>query len=392
MVLALEGIKIIEMGPFVSANIASQYLGDLGADVIVVEPPDVSRALGSDWSKSDRFRPEINRNKRMIGLDLKQDEARAILHQLARRADVLIECYRPGIAKRLGFDYDTLSAINPRLIVASMSGYGQKGPYSHQSFHSGAVEATGGWLLTQPMLVGGNMGGDYTGKPFVPQFAMGDLKAGPNFTIAIVTALYAREKTGTGQYIDFAVMDVVTTVRDPAAPARGEEVFKRDTPGQNLYECKDGKYICLAVAEPLQWRNLCEGLGMPELAKESIARSKSPRANEIVETFRRLFKTRTRDEWFNHLTQWDTEVARANTLDDVKDDPQVKLREMHVEVVGENGYREIQYGSPFKLSKTPGRKIHRRAPRLGEYTEQILSELGYKDTDIARLKNAGTAF
>ncbi|MEK7777364.1 MAG: CaiB/BaiF CoA-transferase family protein [Chloroflexota bacterium] len=389
MAFALEGVKVIEMGPYNSANMAAQYLGDLGADVIVVEPPDVSRALGSEWSKSDRFKPQVNRNKRMIGLDLKQEEARAILHQLAKNADVLIESFRPGIAKKLGFDYDTLSAINPRLIVASMSGYGQKGPYAHMSFHTGAVEATGGWSLTHGNSLG-NMGGDYIGKPFVPQLPIGELKAGPNFTIAIVTALYAREKTGTGQYIDFALLDGVITVRDPSVPARGVDVFDRDAPAQNNYECKDGKYICLAIPEPVQWRNLCEGLGMPELAKENLSRIKGPRANEIIETFQRIFKTRTRDEWFNHLNQWDTEVAKANTLDEARDDPQIKLREMHVEVVGKDGYREIQYGTPYKFSKTPARKVHTRAPKLGEDTPKILAELGFKQADITRLKKAGT--
>ena len=384
---ALEGIKVIEMSAVGPVVVASQHLGDLGADVIVVEPP-YNRSSGSEWSKGDRFKPENNRNKRMIGLDLKQEEARAILHQLAKNADVFMEANRPGIAKKLGFDYDTLSAINPRLIVVSMTGYGQKGPMAHLPGHGNVWSATGGWLQAQGTNWS-NMGGDYTGKPWINPVNLADLRASLYLPTAIMTALYVREKTGTGQYIEMAIFDSAITVRRPGIPARNDkEAYDPSTPSWNTYECKDGKYIALAAGEEIQWGNLCEGLGVPELAKDRGAKGR--RAKEIIETFQGIFKTRTRDEWFNHLSKWDTEVAKVNTLDEAAQDPQVKLREMHVEVVGKDGYREIQYGSPFKLSKTPPRKVHTRAPKLGEDTPKILAELGFKQADITRLKKAGT--
>ncbi len=388
MAFALEGVKIIEMGTFGPANMTGQNLGDLGANVIVVEPVS-NRALGPEWSKSDRFRPENNRNKRMIALDLKQEEARTILHQMVKNADVLIEANRPGVAKRLGFDYETLSAsaINPRIIVASLTGYGQKGPYAQIPGHGLVWEATGGWLLTQGMGLG-NTGGDYTGKPWINYFNMPDIKGATNFTIAILAALYVQQKTGTGQYIDMALFDGVIAVRRPGEPVRSDGAFARGTPGWNFYECKDGKYIATCAGEVIQWANLCEGLGVPELAKEN--RSTGQRAKEITETFQRVFKTRTRDEWFKHLTQWDTEVANVNSLDEARDDPQAQLRELHAEVVGKDGYREIQYGAPYKLSKTPARSTHTRAPKLGEDTAQILEELNFNQADIARLKKAKT--
>ncbi|MDO8751841.1 MAG: CaiB/BaiF CoA-transferase family protein [Dehalococcoidia bacterium] len=386
MAFALDGVKIVEMGPFAPANMAGQNLGDLGADVIVVEPPS-NRALGPEWDKSDRFRPETNRNKRMIGLDLKQEEARAILHKLVKNADVLIEANRPGIAKRLGFDYETLSAINPRLIVASLTGYGQKGPMSHMPGHGLAWEGTGGWLMTQGQGIG-NIGGDYAGEPWINYFNLADIKGAANFTIAILAALYVQKSTGIGQYLDMALFDGVIAVRKPGVPPRGNGAYNSTRPQLNAYQCKDGKYIAIQVSEALQWSNMCEGLGVPELAKERGATGQ--RAQEIIKVFQGIFKTRTRDEWFNHLSQWDTEVAKANTLDEARDDPQVKLREMHVEVVGKDGYREIQYGTPYKLSKTPARKVHTRAPKLGEDTPKILAELGFKQADITRLKKAGT--
>lgn len=393
MPLALEGVKVIETGgAFAMVNMVGGWLGDMGADVIVVEPPH-NRAQGSDWSKGDRFRPETNRNKRMIGLDLKKAEGREVHLKLAKEADVLIEANRPGVAKSLGYDYETLSAINPRIIVASLTGYGQKGPYARFPGHGLVWEATAGWLLTQGQGFA-NTGGDYTGKPWINYFNLPDMKAAPDFFAAILAALYAREKFGVGQYIDMAVFDGVITARRAGVPPT-EAPFLRSGPGWNVYECKDSRYIAVAAVEPLQWSNLCQGLGVPEFGNDPAGRenlqgrhSLSKRAEEIQATFERIFKTRTRDEWFTHLNQWDTEVARVNTMDEAAQDPQVKLRGMHVEVVGDDGYREVQYGTPWKLSKTPGRSVYRRAPRLGEDTDQILKDLGYTQEAIASLRKA----
>ncbi len=395
MPLALEGIKIIEMGVYGPANTTGQYLADLGAEVVVVEPPS-NRALGAEWSASDRFRPETNRNKRMIALDLRKPEGKEVLHRLVKSSDVLIEANRPGVAKRSGYDYETLSAINPKIIVASLTGFGQTGPHSLLPGHVVVFEAMGGWLQTHGQGLG-NSGGDFTGKPWVDPFAIVGIKAIDNFAIAILSALLARERFGVGQYIEMAILDSVITVRRPGAPPRGEEAFEPNRPDWNVYECKDGKYMGVAAPEDLQWRNLCQGLGVPELVEARPGRGMNALAAkkknlEIMEALQRAFKTRTRDDWFAHLSQLDTEVGKVNTLDEAAQDEQVKMRGMHVEVVDEAGYREIQYGSPIKLSKTPARKVHRRAPRLGEYTNQILSELGYSQKEISRLIGAQTAF
>ena len=162
---ALDGVKVIEIAAFGPAMKSSQSLGDLGADVLVVEPP-ANRAMGEAWSTGDRFRPEMNRNKRGIGLDLRMPEGRKVLHELVKGADVLIEANRPGVAKRLGYDYETLEAINPRIIMCSVTGYGQDGPYRQAPGHGLVWEATAGWLQMQGQ-GWGNMGGDYTGKPWV---------------------------------------------------------------------------------------------------------------------------------------------------------------------------------------------------------------------------------
>ncbi len=381
MATALEGLKVIEMGTHGPAGDASGWLGDMGADVVMVESP-TNKAQPLPWREGGAARAVHSRNKRSIVLDLRAEEARTVLHKLAKESDVLIEANRPGVAKRLGFDYATLEAINPRIIVCSSTGYGQEGPYKMLPGHGLVWEATGGWLRTQGQGYG-NMGGDYTGRPWVNYFNLADMKGASNVLAVILMALYVREKTGVGQHLDMALFDGVIAVREQGTPSRGDGTFEAKRLSTNVYECKDGKYIATAAGEQLQWANLCEGLGVPELAKEHDATGQ--RAQEIAETFQRVFKTRTRDEWFAHLTHWDTEVAKVNSIDEAAQNPQVKLRGMHVEVVGDNGHREIQYGTPFKLSKTPGRSSYRRAPKFGENTDQVLSSLGYNKAEIARL-------
>ncbi|MDO8751622.1 MAG: CaiB/BaiF CoA-transferase family protein [Dehalococcoidia bacterium] len=385
MTLALEGIKVIEMGTFGPAGFASGWLGDMGADVIMVESPS-NRAMSTDWREGGRTRAVHCRNKRSIVLDLKTGEARTILHQLAKTTDVLIEANRPGIAKRLGFDYETLSAINPRIIVCSVTGYGQSGPYAQIPGHGLVWEATAGWLRMHGQGYG-NTGGDYTGRPWLNYFNLPDMKGSSNTMVSILLALYAREKVGVGQYLDLALFDGVIAVKDAPVPSEGDGAFTHVRPSWNVYECKDGKYIAFAAGEEVQWRNLCEAIGQPALAKERGASEQ--RGQEIIQIFNKTFKTRTRDEWFAQISKVDTEVAKVNTIDEARDDPQVKTRGMHVEVVGDGGQREIQYGNPFRLSKTPGRAVHRRAPKAGEHTDQLLSGLGYAPADIRRLRQAG---
>lgn len=384
MPLALEGVKVIEMGIFGPGTITAQWLGDLGAQVDMVEQPGGPKSAG--WQEGGAAREENGRNKRSIVLNLKSPDAQKVLQRMASTADVLIEANRPGVSKRLGFDYQTISAINPRLIYCSVTGYGQTGPYKMMPGHGNAWEGSGGWHMTQGQGLG-NMGGDYAGKPWLNPFNLADIKGALNAMVAITTALYARERTGQGQYLDQALVDGVITVRKKGAAATSQSMIERDPrPSWNVYECKDGKYIATAAGEEFQWTNLCKGLGVPELARENGATGQ--RAREITQTFERIFMTRTRNEWFEHLNKLDTEATKANTLDEAAVDPQIKLRGMHVEVVGEDGYRDIQYGTPFKLTGTPPRTTHRRAPRLGQHTDEILRERGYTKADIARLHAA----
>ena len=383
----LEGVKVVEIATYAPANMAAGWLADLGADIIVVEPP-ANRALGPEWDKSDRIRHVENRNKRGSGLNLREAEGQEVLHKLVKDADILIEANRPGVAKRLGFDYETLSKINPRIIVLSPTGYGQPGPMSHLPGHGRVWEATGGWLMTQGMGLG-NMGGDFTGEPFMNPFNMADIKSAPYILAGILAALYARTVTGEGQHLDVALFDAVIAVKNPNVPTRGDEAWERHGAANGVYVCKDGKRIAFAVSEHLQWQNMCKGLGFPEY--EHDFRPANERGDEIRAVFAKKFLEKTRDDWFAELSQYDMEVAPVLTLEESANHPQVKLRNMHVEVTDDEGYRQVQYGAPFHLSKTPPKTKHRRAPKFGEHTESVLKELGYSADQVSKLVDSGIA-
>ena len=386
----LDGVKIIEIATYAPANIAAGWLADLGADITVVEPP-ANRALGPEWDKSDRIRHVENRNKRGIGLNLREAAGQEVLHRMAKDADVLIEANRPGVAKRLGFDYETLSKINPRIIVLSSTGYGQEGPFKMLPGHGNVWEATGGWHMAQATGLG-NMGGDYTGgTPWLNPFNLADIKSAPTILATVLAALYAREKTGEGQYCDIALFDNVIAVKDPAKPARGAEAWNRaPRPSWNNYECSDGKFIAFAAGEAIQWGNLCKALGLEQYTND---RGNLPEAKskEIVDAMAKVLKTKTRDAWFAELSQHDMEVAPVLSLEEAAAHPQVKLRNMHVEVTDDEGYHQVQYGTPIKLSKTPPKMKHRRAPKFGEHTEVVLKELGYSADEVSKLVDSGIA-
>ena len=337
---ALEGLKVIEIATTGPANMASQWLGDLGADVTIIEAP-VKRSSGAEWSAGERFSPENNRNKRGIGLDLKQDEGREVLYRMVKDADILIEANRPGVAKRLGYDYETLSKINPRIIFCASTGYGQEGPYKMLAGHGLAWEATGGWLMAQGMGYG-NSSGVFTGKPWVNYYNLPDIKTAPYWLSTILAALYARERTGEGQYLDLAIVDAAIAVQKPGIAPAGDEAYHRTGPSWNLYECKDGKYVATCAGEAIQWANLMKGIGLPELAEDNGRANRTPeREEEIISILRRRFLRRTRDEWIEDLVKLDTDIAPVLSMEESKNHPAIQARKMHVEVRDDAGYCEV---------------------------------------------------
>ena len=388
--LPLDNIRVLDLTRLAPGPHCTMILADMGADVIRVEEPGGGRSVqaadaGQAAAEEQEARRRaanavLNRNKRSIALNLKQPAAHAAFLRLVERADVVVEGFRPGVLTRLGIDYAALSARNPRIVLCSISGYGQDGPYRLLAGHdlnyiaiAGALGLTG--RAGEPPSWPANILGDYAG-------------GGLHAALGIMVALWARERTGRGQHVDISMTDGVLML---LAATIGEsfgtsEMVGRGTsrltgllPQYNVYACADGRYVAVGANEPWFFDNLCRGLGRPDLAG---AQGDPTRREELFAAFRAAFATRTRDEWCALLRDQDCCVTPVYDLDEVERDPQVQARQMLVDAPDGAGGRRKQPGISLKLSETPG-AIRTPAPARGADTDAVLREAGLSDDDIA---------
>ena len=393
----LTGIKVLDLTKLAPGPFCTMILGDLGAEVIKIEepgPPSGRRAQQAGSAPAQNIARAfsaspfnaLNRNKKSIGLNLKSGPGKEIYLRLAQRADVVVEEYRPGVAQRLGIDYEKLAARNPRLIYCAITGYGQDGPYRNLVGHDLNYIATAGML---------SMLGRKGEPPTIPHNIIADYAGGGmHGAIGILAALAARQQNGRGQYVDISMMDGVLLLMAQSfasfyatgeAPKRGETMLDGGIPNYNAYLTKDGKYITIGALEPWFFANLCRELKREDLIPHEFNPDKRA---EIQAFFEQSFKTRTRDEWFEILSKTDICVGRMLTLDEVAENPQVKARKMIVEV--DAGGRNVkQVGISVKLSETPG-SIRSLAPELGQHTNELLGELGYSQANIDRWREDGS--
>ena len=391
----LNGIKILDLTKLAPGPHCTMILGDLGADIIRVEEPGEPtgrRAAQAGTAQVKAPRPSyaatnaVARNKRSIGLNLKSEPGRDIFLRLARNVDVVVEEFRPGVAKRLGIDYETLSQTNPRLIYCAVTGFGQTGPYHNLVGHDLNYIAQAGAL---------SLIGRKDQMPSIPLNLLADYAGGGmHAAIGVLAALVARNQTGRGQYVDIAMLDGVmlllaqalsTYFGNQRVPERGTQPGDGGAPFYNMYETKDGRIITIASMEPWFYANLCRALNCEQYIGGQYQREKWP---EMFEHFARTFKTRTRDEWWEILTKADICVGRMLTVDELENDPQIRARNMIVEVETPSGETVKQIGISVKLSDTPG-SIRSLAPTLGQHTDSILADLGYTPQDIARWRADG---
>jgi crotonobetainyl-CoA:carnitine CoA-transferase CaiB-like acyl-CoA transferase len=393
----LDGIKVLDLTKLAPGPFCTMILADLGAEVLKVEEPGAptgrraeqagsagTQGLASGFSGSP-FNA-MNRNKKSIGINLKSAPGKEIYNRLADRTDVIVEEYRPGVAKRLGIDYETLAARNPRLIYCAITGFGQSGPYRDLVGHDLNYIATAGVLSLfgrpgQPPTIPHNLVADYAG-------------GGMHGAIGVLAALVARHQTGRGQYVDISMMDgsvallaqsFATFFAGGQVPKRGETMLDGGIPNYAVYLTKDGKYVTIGALEPWFFANLCRALGCEEFIPHEFNPEKR---GEIAKFFTDKFKTKTRDEWFEILSKTDICVGRMLTLDEVPNDPQVLARKMIVEVETPSGQKVKQIGVSVKLSDTPG-SIRSLAPQPGEHTNEVLGALGYSQADINRWREQG---
>ena len=393
---ALEGIQILDLsyqgpGPFCTA-----ILSDLGASVTRINPPPGAgaRQAAGESGTREAACSASNRNKRSIFLNLKSEEGRRIFRLMADRTDVIVEGFRPGVVRRLGIDYETVSQTNPGVIYCSVTGYGQEGPYRELPGHDVNYISFAGVL---------ELIGEAERPPVIPLNLVADYGAGGmSAAIGILSAIIAREKTGRGQYVDISLTDTTISLLtqvllDPYlatgnAPRRGEHALSGSYPCYAVYETKDGGFISLGCLEPWLWESLCREIGREEFILYNMTRARvpeeEPKWQEIREHLTQLFLTRTRDEWFEQMRDKNIPIGKVLSLEEVFADPQVLHRRMVIELEHPTEGRVRQVGIGIKLSDTPGR-FRSFASLAGEDTDEVLMGLGYTAAQIEELRRAG---
>ena len=391
MTRSLSGIRVLDFTQVMAGPFSAMLLADLGADVIKVEPPggDSTRQMpGAVGTDTPAFNA-VNRGKRSIVINLKTIEGREALHRLIGPTDILVENYRPGVMKSLGFGYDALAKEHPRLIYASISGYGQTGPARHKGGFDLIAQGVSGIM---------SVTGDPDRPPVKAGVPLTDLGAGLFAVVGILAALEARHRTGLGQRIDTSLVDagVALSVWEATEYFAGAGVpvalgsaHRMNAPYQ-AFRCADG-YITIGGANERIFRRLCEVLGHPEWQSMTDFADNASRVRHREDLTRRIeaITTRqTRAHWLSIFEAHDIPCGPINDYAQVFADPQVRAREMVVEVEHPKLGRIRSLGSPIKMSATPA-DASRRAPLLGEHTNEILTGIGVSEPEIARLRASG---
>jgi len=365
----LEGVRVIDLSRLAPGPYCSMLLGDLGADVIRVDKP------GDD----PRVLDMLNRNKRSLVLDLKRAEAQQVLHRLCEGADVFLEGFRPGVTARLGADYETISRIEPRIVYCSVTGYGQSGPLAQEAGHDIDYIALAGVLSQlQP-----GEGPPLPPLNLVADFAGGGLMA----AFGIVSALYERERSGKGQYVDAAMIDGSASLMAMHFVTRGllsdpqRGVMHGNAPYYRCYRCADGEYVAVGAVEVQFFHALWQGLDLGPPPGQMDRASWPEQRRRISERF----ATRTRDEWVAHFHGKDACVAPVLALDEVPSQPHHVERKSFVE--GPGGTPQVAPAP--RLSRTPG-SVRRPGAASGAETDAILAEVGCSADEIRRLREGGS--
>jgi formyl-CoA transferase/CoA:oxalate CoA-transferase len=388
-VTPLEDIFVLDLSRILSGPFCTMMLGDMGATVVKVEPPprgDDTRLWGPPFINGiSTYFLSINRNKRSIGLNLKSPRGQEVLWKLVDRADVLVENFRPGVLDKLGFGFDAVSARNPRLIYASISGYGQTGPYRNRPGYDVVAQGESGIV-------------DLTGEPDRQPVKVGasiaDIVAGLYAYQGILLAMLARHRTGKGQHVDIALLDgMISTLTYQAESyfATGKSPKRLGTRHPSIvpyetFETRDG-FVNIGAANEKQWQNLCRALDVADLAFDPRFNTMAGRISNYGELRAILdgrLRTLTRAEAFELLAKYELPVGPINTVAEVLEDPHIHAREMVKELTHPE-YGPLRYvGIPVKLSDTPG-ELQGPPPRFGEHNRNVLAELGYDEHGIDQL-------
>lgn len=383
----LSGIQVLDLSRVLAGPLCTMILADLGAGVIKVEPPwgDETRGWGPPFVKGESaYFLSVNRGKKSLALDLKTLEGQEVVRRLAQRADVLVENFKTGDLKRYGLDYENLRELNPRLVYLSITGFGHTGPRAQEPGYDAALQGYTGIM---------SVTGEPEGPPMKVGVAWIDVMTGMMGAVAVLSALYEREKSGLGQHIDLSLLDVGLF----ALANLGESYLLTGTPPKRLgnahaqivpygaFPAADG-WLVLAVGNDEQFARLCQVLGLPDLLARFPTNAERVEARkEVVEAVSKVLKTQPRAHWLERLGEKGIPAAPVNDLAEAFQDPQAQAREAVWTLPHPLWEALPTLANPLRfLSRTPA-SPSLPPPLLGEHTEAVLREAGYTPEEVARL-------